>query len=189
MSYRVEHSKINFIFPHSHILSSIYLLVYIMPNSALHVRYKLTLPTISTLCKRLIVTIYQFFILFKISLQRTLRDLKIKREQWIKSEPWLPHLDDETINEKKMKSYITDCVKIAWRMVNLLPPLKIVLTNQVSGRELDEFFEIEKEEAKENTPTITVSVLPALTDDVGRLVEKGKAVIIPDPKRQQECVV
>lgn len=120
--------------------------------------------------------------------QRMIRELTKKYDQWTKSEPWLPLLDDEIIS--RMKSYITECVRIAWRMVNLLPPLKIVLTNQVHSAKFDDFFQTEKEEAKEKTPTITVCVWPALTDyDGDEVLVKGTAVIIPKPKRQQEHAV
>ncbi|KAL9965718.1 hypothetical protein ACROYT_G029560 [Oculina patagonica] len=118
--------------------------------------------------------------------KRMLRELTKKRDQWRKSEPWLPHLDDEIISRTSMKNYITECVRIAWRMVNLLPPLKIVQVNQVHGDKFDDFFQTEKEEAKEKTPTMTVCVWPALTDyDGDEVFVKGTAVIIPKPKRQQ----
>lgn len=122
--------------------------------------------------------------------QRMFRELIKKRDQWIKSEPWLPHLDDEIISRASMKNYITECVRIAWRMVNLLPPLKIVQVNQVHGEKFDDFFQTEKEEGKEKTPTITVCVWPALIDyDGDEVLVKGAAVIIPKPKRQREQVV
>ncbi len=112
-------------------------------------------------------------------------ELKKYRDQWRKSEPWLPHLNDEMIT--KMKNYITDCVRIAWRMVNLLPPLKIVLVNQVHGEKFDEFFEREEPEVKESTPTITVCVWPALADyDSDEVLVKGTAAILPKPKQQQQ---
>lgn len=118
------------------------------------------------------------------------RELTKKRDQWMKSEPWLPQLDDKIILGSRMKSYITDCVRIAWRMVNLLPPLKIVLANQVHGERFEDFFQTEKEEVKEKTETITVCVWPALTDyDSDEVLVKGTVVIIPKPKRQQEHLV
>lgn len=111
-------------------------------------------------------------------------ELKKHRDQWTKSEPWLPHLDDEIIS--KMKNYITECVRIAWRMVNLLPPLKIVQVNQVHGEKFNDFFERE-EEVKEKTPTITVCVWPALTDyNSDEVLVKGTAAIIPKPKQQRQ---
>ena len=120
--------------------------------------------------------------------QRMFRELKKKRDQWIKSEPWLPQLDDEILS--RMKSFITECVRIAWRMVNLLPPLKIVLESQVCDERFEDFFHTEKEEVREKTPTITLCVWPALTDyDGDEVLVKGTVVIIPKPKRQQECVV
>jgi len=111
--------------------------------------------------------------------------LKTKRDQWIKTEPWLPQLDDEILS--RMTGYINECVRIAWRMVNLLPPLKIVLENQVCGERFEDFFQTENEEVTEKTPTNTLCVWPALTDYRGdEVLFKGAVVIIPKPKRQQE---
>lgn len=116
--------------------------------------------------------------------------MKKERDQWIKSEPWLPQLGDEILS--RMKSFITDCVRIAWRMVNLLPPLKIMLTNEddLKGERFDDFFNTEKEEVKERTPTMTLCVWPALTDyDGNEVLVKGSVVIIQRPKRRQEQMV
>jgi len=135
-----------------------------------------------------ILSIYLFINASLIFPQRTFRELKKKRDQWIKSDPWLPQLEDEILS--KMKSFITDCVRIAWRMVNLLPPLKIMLANEVGGERFDDYFQTEKEEVKERTSTITLCVWPALTDYHGdEVLVKGTVVIIPKPKRQQEHVV
>lgn len=114
--------------------------------------------------------------------QEVLKELKKHNDQWRKSEPWLPLLDDEIIS--KMTSYITDCVRIAWRMVNLLPPLKIVSVNQVYGEKFNEFFDKEEEEVKEKTPTIKVCIRPAVSDYIsGEVLIKGTAAIIPKPKQ------
>ena len=70
-------------------------------------------------------------------------------------------------------------------MVNLLPPLKIVLTNQVHGKKFDEFFEKEEEEAKEKAKTTTVCVWPALADyNSDEVLVKGKAATIPKPIKE-----
>lgn len=107
-------------------------------------------------------------------------ELRKHRNQWSQNEPWLPYLDDSII--EKMKNYIRDCVRIAWRMVNLLPPLKIVLTTQVHGKRFDDCFQREEEESKEKTQTMTVCVWPALTDyDSNEVLFKGTAAIIPKP--------
>lgn len=114
--------------------------------------------------------------------KEVLKELKKHNDQWRKSEPWLPLLDDEIIS--KMTSYITDCVRIAWRMVNLLPPLKIVSVNQVHGEKFNEFFDKEEEEVKEKTPTIKVCIRPAVSDYIsGEVLIKGTAAIIPKPKQ------
>lgn len=116
------------------------------------------------------------------------RELKKKRDQWIKSEPWLPQLHDEIIS--RMKSFITECVRITWRMVNLLPPLKIMLANEVRDERFDDYFQTEEEETKEKTETTTLCVWPALTDhDSDEVLVKGRVVIISKPKRQQGHLV
>ncbi|KAJ7330656.1 Mitochondria-eating protein [Desmophyllum pertusum] len=117
-------------------------------------------------------------------------ELKNHRDQWNRSEPWLPHLDDKII--AKMENYIKDCVRIAWRMVTLLPPLKIVLVNDgdLHDEQFDDFFQTEVEENKENTPTIEVCVWPALTDyNSDEVLVKGTSVIIPKPKQPKQHVV
>lgn len=71
-------------------------------------------------------------------------------------------------------------------MVNLLPPLKIVLVNQVHGERFNDFFDKEEEEVKEKTPTITVCIWPALSDyNSDEVLVKGTAAIIPKPLKQQ----
>jgi len=111
-----------------------------------------------------------------------LKELKKHHDQWRKSEPWLPLLEDGIIS--RMMSYITECVRIAWRMVNLLPPLKIVLVSQVHGERFNEFFEKEEEEVKEKTPTIKICIWPAVSDYTsGEVLIKGTAAIIPKPKQ------
>lgn len=146
-------------------------------------------PQCSIFVKMQILAIYLQFINASLTFpQRTFRELKKKRDQWTKSYPWLPQLEDEILSG--MKSFITDCVRIAWRMVNLLPPLKIMLANEVDGEKFDDYFQTEKEEVKERTSTITLCVWPALTDyRSDEVLVKGTVVIIPKPKRQQEYVV
>ena len=111
-----------------------------------------------------------------------LNELRKSHDKWRKSEPWLPFLDDDKIS--KMMSYIMDCVRIAWRMVNLLPPLKIVLVNQVRGERFNNYFDKEEEEVKEGTPTIKVCIWPAVSDYISdEVLVKGTAAIIPKPKQ------
>lgn len=121
--------------------------------------------------------------------QRTFEELKKKRDQWIISEPWLPQLEDEILS--RMKSFITDCLRIAWRMVNLLPPLKIMLADDdLKGERFDDFFHIEKEVVRESTLTRTLCVWPTLTDyDGNEVLVKGSVVMIQAPKRRQEQTV
>jgi len=113
--------------------------------------------------------------------QEVIKELKKRSDQWKKSEPWLPLLDDEIIS--KMTSYITECVRIAWRMVNLLPPLQIVSASKIRGEKFSELFEKEEEEVEENTPTLTVFIWPAVSDAItSEVLIKGTAAIIPEPK-------
>ena len=110
--------------------------------------------------------------------QKTLAELKKFRDQWIKDDPMLPYLDDDILF--KMKNFITECVQISWRMVNQLPPIKIVQANKMHDERFEEFFEKEEEELKEKVPTMTICVWPALTDSKGdEVLAKGKAAIIP----------
>lgn len=121
-----------------------------------------------------ICTIFKFILLS----QKTLTELRKFREEWVKEDPLLPHLDDDILC--KMKNFITECVQISWRMVNQLPPMKITLANKVRGKKFEEFFEKEEEELKERVPTVTICVWPALTDFKGdEVLAKGKAAIIP----------
>ena len=118
--------------------------------------------------------------------QKTLAELKKFREQWKKDDPLLPYLDDDILS--KMKNFIAECVQISWRMVNQLPPIKIVQANKMHGERFEEFFEKEEEELKEKVPTMTICVWPALTDYMGHeVLAKGKAAIIP--KRQTQTSV
>ncbi|PFX26812.1 uncharacterized protein LOC111328475 [Stylophora pistillata] len=113
--------------------------------------------------------------------EKTLKELKAQHRQWREHDPWLPYLDEDKLS--KMKNFVTECVRLAWRMVNLLPPLKIVMIPDVQGEKFDEFFEKEEEEVKEGVPTMTVCVWPALTDSKGdEVLVRGKAAIIPKPK-------
>ena len=65
-----------------------------------------------------------------------------------------------------------------------------MLADEVDVQKFDDYFQTEKEEVKEGTSTITLCVWPALTDYHGdEVLVKGTVVIIPKPKRQQECVV
>ena len=114
-------------------------------------------------------------------------ELKKYRDHWRETEPWLPYLDDGVIS--RMDNYIKECVRISWRMVTLLPPLKIVLVNDgdLHDEQFDDFFQTEVEENKENTPTIQVCVWPALTDyNNDEVFLKGTSVIIPKPKQPKQ---
>lgn len=106
------------------------------------------------------------------------------REQWRARYPWLPYLDDSLMENTKVKSYIKECVRVAWRMVNLLPPLKIVTVDSLQGRPFDNFFETETEENKEKAQTMNICVWPAVThgDNPRDVICKGTVVIIPRPK-------
>lgn len=109
-----------------------------------------------------------------------------RRKEWRERYHWLPYLDDSTIKDPKMKNYIKECLRLAWRMVNLLPPLKIVSLDEVRTRskKSEEYFEMEMEENKENAQTMHVCVWPAVIDcdnDHEALV-KGSVAIILRPK-------
>lgn len=71
-------------------------------------------------------------------------------------------------------------------MVNLLPPLKIKKVDDVTDKKLNNFFEKEIEENKENLETMKVCVCPAVTDgdNPNEVLVKGTVVIIPRPKNQ-----
>ena len=90
------------------------------------------------------------------------------------------------MKNEKVKNYIKDCVRIAWRMVNLLPPLKIKTIDDVQGRAFDEFFGTEVEENKEQAQTMKVCVWPAVTDrdHPDDVLLKGAAVILPIPTKK-----
>ena len=84
-----------------------------------------------------------------------------------------------------MQNYVKECLRLSWRMVNLLPPLKIVTTDDVKGRPFDDFFEKEMEENKEKAQTVKVCVWPAVIDcDNDKVLVKGSVAIIPKPKKQ-----
>ena len=87
------------------------------------------------------------------------------------------------MKNEKMKSYIKECLRLAWRMVNLLPPLKIVTVDHTHGKAFDDFFETEVEENEEKAQTMKVCVWPAVTDcDNDEVLVKGTVAIIPRPK-------
>lgn len=117
--------------------------------------------------------------------------MRVLRDVWTKHDEY-PYLDDNAMKNEKVKSYIKDCVRMAWRMVNLLPPLKIMTADDVQGRAFDEFFEIEAEENKENAQTMKVCVWPAVTDrdHPSDVLVKGEVVILPKPTNMaQTCTV
>ena len=113
------------------------------------------------------------------------------RDYWQDQYPWLPYLEDNKMKSDRMKSFIKECLRIAWRMVNLLPPLKIVTIDKVESRsKLDEYFEKEVEENKEKTQTMNVCVWPAVMDCYNNeVLLKGKLTLIPSPKPSQICQV
>lgn len=116
-------------------------------------------------------------------LQKFMDELGTQRDRWKERYSWLPYLEDSTINSERMRNYIRDCLRLAWRMVNLLPPLKIVTLDEVGGRKYDECFEIEMEENRENAETMNVCVWPAVIDcDNGEVLVKGAVAVIPRPK-------
>ena len=115
--------------------------------------------------------------------QKTISELRKRRESWRNENPLLPNLDDNVLF--KMKNFITECVEVSWKMVNQLPAMKIALPNKEDGDRLEEFFEKEEEELTEGVPTVTICVWPALTDFKGdEVLAKGKAAIIPRPQTQ-----
>lgn len=115
--------------------------------------------------------------------QKFMEDLMTRREEWKERYPWLPYLDDSTIKSERMRNYVKDCLRLAWRMVNLLPPLKIVTLDEVGDRKYDECFEIEMEENREKAKTMHVCVWPAVVDaDNDEVLVKGAVAVIPRPK-------
>lgn len=91
----------------------------------------------------------------------------------------------------KIKNYIKECLRIAWRMVNLLPPLKIVTPDGVREKAaLDEFFDKEIDDNKENADTMKVCVWPAVIegDNPNDVIVKGAVAIIPRPKNLSYAV-
>ena len=87
------------------------------------------------------------------------------------------------MRNEKMKSFIKDCLRLAWRMVNLLPPLKIVTIDHIEVGKLDEYFEKEVEENRESTKTMNVCVWPAVMDCYNdEVLQKGGLAIIPKPR-------
>ena len=119
--------------------------------------------------------------------QKIEEKLRVLREVWTRDYPWLPYLDDNVMKNGKVKTYIKDCVRVAWRMVNLLPPLKIMKIDDVQGRPFDEVFETEVEENKEKAQTMKVCVWPAVTDrdHPGDILVKGAVVILPKPTNRK----
>ena len=87
------------------------------------------------------------------------------------------------MRNEKMQSFIRDCLRLAWRMVNLLPPLKIVTVDEVDVGKLDEYFEKEVEEIRDSTKTMNVCVWPAVMECYNdEVLQKGGLAIIPKPK-------
>ena len=113
-----------------------------------------------------------------------MKELMHRREEWRERYRWLPYLDDSTIKDPKMKNYIKECLRLAWRMVNLLPPLKIVSLDEVQSKKSEDYFEMEMEENKENAQTMRVCVWPAVIDcgNDDEVLIKGSVAIILRPK-------
>ena len=116
--------------------------------------------------------------------QKFMKELMNRRDEWRERYRWLPYLDDSTIKDPKMKNYIKDCLRLAWRMVNLLPPLKIVSLDEVQSKKSEDYFEMEMEENKENAQTMRVCVWPAVIDcgNDDEVLIKGSVAIILRPK-------
>lgn len=128
--------------------------------------------------------------MFSFFKQKFLGELvKRSREEWKKSFPWLPCLDDEMMKNKKMKTFISDCLRLTWRMVTLLPPLKIETIDGEKQKKLKDYFEVQVEDNKENSETISICVWPIVIDcESNEVLEKGEVAIIPKPKTQQLLV-
>ena len=111
-------------------------------------------------------------------------ELQQRYQEWRTSSPMIPHLDDGILKNTKMANYIKECLRLAWRMVNLLPPLTLVKMSQVHGAPLDFFFEREVEETKENAQTLEVCVWPAVSnlENPKEVHVKGTMAVIPRPK-------
>lgn len=115
--------------------------------------------------------------------QKLVTELTKCRDSWQGRYPWLPYLEDSKMRNEKMKSFIKDCLRLAWRMVNLLPPLKIVTIDHIEVGKLDEYFEKEVEENRESTKTMNVCVWPAVMDCYNdEVLQKGGLAIIPKPR-------
>lgn len=108
----------------------------------------------------------------------------MRRDQWKTENPLLPYLEDSILTHTRIKNYIRECLRVAWRMVNLLPPLKIVTPDAVPGNAFDSFFEKEIDDNKENAHTMQVCVWPAVIDgdNLNDVILKGMVAIIPRPK-------
>ena len=115
--------------------------------------------------------------------QKLVTELTKCRDSWRRCYPWLPYLEDSIMRNEKMQSFIRDCLRLAWRMVNLLPPLKIVTVDEVDVGKLDEYFEKEVEENRDSTKTMNVCVWPAVMECYSdEVLQKGGLAIIPKPK-------
>ena len=115
--------------------------------------------------------------------QKLVTELTKCRDSWQRRYPWLPYLEDSIMSNEKMKGFIKDCLRVAWRMANLLPPLKIVTVDEVDVGKMDECFEKEVEENREGTKTMNVCVWPAVMDCYNNeVLQKGGLAIIPKPK-------
>lgn len=119
-----------------------------------------------------------------------MRKLTSLRDQWKKKYPSLPYLEDTILNHVRMKNYIKECLRIAWRMVNLLPPLKVVTPDEVCEKAFDEFFDKEIDANKENADTMIVCVWPAVIDgdNLNEVIVKGTVAIIPRQKNLSYAV-
>ena len=74
-------------------------------------------------------------------------------------------------------------------MVTLLPPLKIETIDGEKQKKLKDYFEVQVEDNKENSETMSICVWPIVIDcDSNEVLEKGEVAIIPKPKTQQLLV-
>ncbi|XP_068685171.1 uncharacterized protein [Montipora foliosa] len=119
--------------------------------------------------------------------KKMMTELQQCYHEWRRSSPMLPYLDDDMLKNTKLASYVKECLRLAWRMVNLLPPLTLVTADQARRDTLDAFFTIEVEETTETAQTLQVCVWPAVSnlENPNEVHVKGTMAIIPRPKNLQ----
>lgn len=112
--------------------------------------------------------------------KKMMTELQQRYHEW-------PYLDDDILKNTKLASYVKECLRLAWRMVNLLPPLTLVTADQARRGTLDAFFTIEVEETTETAQTLDVCVWPAVSnlENPNEVHVKGTMAIIPRPKNLQ----